>query len=118
MPRCWYAYTMTLWHLLRATCFLMPTVAALVYAKHAEVGFGGYVDSHHCCSAGSWGVLGRWRSRPGPLLLARNDIQRHFGSGIFRALYFAAVLWILFTGIVGDRVATIACMFVQRRFTH
>ena len=109
---------MTLWHLLRAACFLMPTVAALVSAKHAEVGFGGYTLT--LTIAVVLGVGSAWTMEVAARAVATRS-ERHSASlreWYFRALYFAAVLWILFTGIVGGRVATIACMYVQRRFTH
>jgi len=95
---------MTLWHLLSGMCFLVPLVAALDTATHAKSGPVGYL-----LAVGIGLVMGAaftWiMSTTGRVVGARIK-QRPVSQQewYFRALYFAAVLWIVVVGFVAQRV--------------
>ena len=97
---------MTLWGLLEAICFTMPVALALETATHAKVGFSGYtlaitigVALGVGCAWTMWAVgkiVNTHLRRP------YWEDRKSFQEWCFRALYFAAMLWIVFAGILGE----------------
>lgn len=85
---------MSLWHILVAICFLTPVVAALGMATDAKKGFLGYaiavalglvmgvISTRLMWASGK--IVGEWITR------RSESLQEWY----FRALYFAAVIWI------------------------
>jgi hypothetical protein len=91
----------TLWDLLTVLCFAMPIGSALASAKYANVRFGGYALATIIGLA--LGVCCVWTMRTVSNALAAN-IKRHSArlqGWYFRALYFAAMLWIVFALLLG-----------------
>jgi hypothetical protein len=106
------ANSMTLWDLLTAVCFAMPIGSALASSKHAKVGLGGYALA---TAVGlGLGVCCAWTMQTvGKTVAAR--IKRHSESlqgRYFRALYFAAMLWIVFALFLGAWVSSAVMMVV------
>jgi len=102
----------TLWDLLTALCFAMPIGSALASSKHAKVGFGGYALAAivglalGVCCAWTMRTVGR---------TAATHIKRHSESlqeRYSRALYFAAMLWIVFALFLGDWVSSVVMRLV------
>jgi hypothetical protein len=85
---------MSLWDLLTLICCVMPIGGALASAKVARVGFGGYTLA--IAIGFVLGVCCAWTMRTvGDTLgahITRQTVSVH--ERYFRALYFAAVVWI------------------------
>ena len=96
------AAVVTLWDLLTAVCFAMPIAGALASAKDAKVGWGGYIVAITIALA--LGGFCAWAMRTvGHAIAARSE--RHsvsLGEWYFRALYLAAILWIVFALFLGN----------------
>jgi hypothetical protein len=91
----------TLWHLILAWCFLCPISGALVSARNVKPGFGGYALAVLVGSA--LGAISIWTMET----LRRMVAERAEGDRLstqkwpVRALYFSAMLWIIFTSWAG-----------------
>jgi hypothetical protein len=111
-PRQWSAdphvnaNMVSLWDLLTAVCSVMPIGGALASAQYAKVGFGGYTLAVTIGLA--LGVCGAWTMRAvGKTVAARirrQTVSMH--QRYFRALYFAAVVWIVFALFLGGWVSS------------
>ena len=98
---------MTLWDLLIAICCVMPLAGSLATAKLSKTGFGGRALAiviglalGVCCARTMWAV--------GNNIAAR--IRRHsepVQERYFRALYFTAMLWIVFSLFLGEWVSSL-----------
>jgi hypothetical protein len=92
----------SLWDLLNVLCFVMPIGGALASARIAKVGFSGYALATTLGLA--FGVCCAWPMRTVGKTVATH-IKRHPGSLKERyayALYFAAMLWIVFALFLGE----------------
>jgi hypothetical protein len=103
----------TLWQLLILICLTIPIGGALASARLAKVGFGGYalaitigLAMGVCCAWTMWTV--------GKTVAAHTERQSvSMRERYARALYFAAMLWIVFALFLGEWVtsATIRQVF-------
>ncbi len=107
-------HQMTLWGLLEAVCFGMPIGASLASASVAKAGTGRYALA---ISVGvvvgtslAWGMEAAGR-KAGVCIRQRSESvqERHF-----RALYFAAILWILFAGFIGLWLSSLSLRLITR----
>jgi hypothetical protein len=102
--------TVTLWDLLTSICFFIAIDAALSSAKAAKVGYGGYAFAITigivvgvCCA---WAM--RIVAKTTVARLQRRPNWEHSASlqkWFFPALYFSALVWIVFVGILGLRLS-------------
>ena len=96
----------SLWDLLLVICFAMPIGGALSSASIRKVGFGGYALAITLGLA--LGACCAWAMRTVGATVAAH-IQRHpvsLHDRYFRALYFAAMLWIILTLFLGGWVSS------------
>jgi hypothetical protein len=99
-----------LWDLLTGICFAAAVGCALASARIAKVGFGG-----HALAITIGIVLGglcAWTMRAVAKTVVANFQRRSnwehsvsLQKWFFRALYFAALLWIVFAGFLGGRLS-------------
>jgi hypothetical protein len=98
---------LTLWDLLMALCFVMPLAGAFAEAKVSKAGFGGYALAVTvglrlglCFAWSMWAVgkifVARMKGTPVPT-------QERYAW----ALYFAAVVWIVFGLFLGSWVSSV-----------
>jgi hypothetical protein len=97
---------MALWDLLEAMCFAMSIGGSLASAKVANVGFRDYalvaligVAVGTACAWAMWAA-----GKTASIRIRRLSPSVH--ERYFRALYFAAMLWIVFSGILGFGVSS------------
>jgi hypothetical protein len=108
---------MTLWGLMMALCFTMRVALALETAARAKVGFGGYalaltigVALGVGCAWAMWAVgkiIYTHLQRP------HWEHREPLKEWLSRALYFAAILWILFAGILGAWVTSASLRIIH-----
>jgi hypothetical protein len=92
---------MSLWDLLSVLCFAMPIAGAVASARLAKAGFRGYALAITIGLA--LGVSCAWTVRTAGKTVDAH-VKRHSESvqeRYFRALYFAAMLWIVFGLFLG-----------------
>jgi hypothetical protein len=95
----------SLWDLLTVLCCVMPITGVLVSARLAKVGFGGYALAIAVGLA--IGVCCAWTMRTvgktAGAHIRRKSESLH--ERYFRALYFAAMLWIVLADLLGAWVS-------------
>ena len=102
----------SLWDLLNVICFTTPIALALASAVRAKAGFGGYALALTIGLA--LGVSFAWAMRTVGKSVAAH-IKRHPGSLIEThayALYFGAILWIVFASFLGDWASSVLLRLV------
>jgi hypothetical protein len=102
----------SLWHLLLLICFVAPIGGALASAKLAKVGFGGYALA---TTLGlGLGVCCAWIMKAvGAAVAARTERKSEsLQERYFRALYIAAMLWIMFTVFLGEWLSSVVLRLV------
>ena len=94
-----------LWDLLIAVCFVMPIMGALASAKFSKTGFTGYVLS---IAVGlvlglilAWIMVAVGRAIATQIKRQPESMRERY----FRALYFTAMLWIIFGLFLGGWVS-------------
>jgi hypothetical protein len=97
----------TLWALLLALCFAMPIAGALAAAKSAKVGFGGYALAITVGVA--LGAFCAWTMHTvGAVVHAHTQGESvPLKERYARALYFAAMLWIILALFIGEWVSLV-----------
>lgn len=104
----------SLWDLLTVLSFAMPIAGAVASAGLAKAGFRGYVlaiivgFALGLCCAWTMRIVGK---------AAAANIKRHSESvqqGYVWALYFAAMLWVVFALFLGEWVLSVPVRLVLR----
>ena len=103
---------MTLWDLLIGVCFAMPVGGALASAKLAKAGFTGYVLAITTGLAlGACFVWTMWTvGKAVRAYTKRQPVSSQERN--YRALYFGAMLWIVFGLFLGGWVSSAAMKLV------
>jgi hypothetical protein len=103
---------MTLWQLLILICLTIPIGGALASAKLAKVGFGGYALALTVGLA--LGVGCAWTMwTVGKTVAAHLKQHSELPKKRYaRALYFAAMLWIVFALCLGEWVSSVLLRLV------
>ncbi len=106
------ADNMTLWDLLIAFCFAMPIAGALASAKLAKAGFSGYALA--ITSGLALGACFVWT-----IWTAGNTVDAYIKrqpvslrERYIRALYFGAILWLVFGLFFGSWVTSVLIKLV------
>jgi hypothetical protein len=107
----------SLWDLLTGICFAASVGCALASAKIAKVGFGGYALAIAIGLA--LGLLCAWTIRVvAKAIVAKLQRRPNWDQAatlqrwFFRGLYFAALVWIVFSGFLGGQVSLAVLRFV------
>ena len=103
---------MALWDLMTALCFVMPIAGALATVKDVQKGWAGYALA--IIVGVVLGALCAWTMRAASNKLAPRSSS---GPGIdrpwfFRALYFAAFIWIVVATFLGNWVTEASLRFI------
>ena len=103
---------MTLWDLMTAFCFVMPTAGALATVKDVHKGWPGYALA--IIVGIVLGALCAWAmrmasSKLAPALSPGPETERPW---FFRALYFAAFIWIVVVLLLGSWVTEASLRFI------
>jgi hypothetical protein len=104
--------TVMLWTLLTLTSSVTLIASAVLSAKHARAGFGGYALAITIgLLLGVCNALAVYKL--GEAVAGRSTAySQSLGRWRFRALYFAAALWIPFVAFLGDWAAATAMRLV------
>jgi hypothetical protein len=96
----------TLWDLLTAFCFAMPIAGALASAKLGKAGFSGYALAITTGLAlGACFVWTMWTvGNTVDAYIKRQPVPLR--ERYYRALYFGAMLWVVFGLFLGSRVSS------------
>jgi len=102
----------SLWDLLIVMCIVMPIGGALAPAKHANLGFGGYALATTLGLV--LGVCSAWmiEALAATVAACAERKSESLQERYFRGLYFAAMLWIIFTRFLGERLPSVVLRLV------
>jgi hypothetical protein len=103
---------MALWDLLTALCFVMPIAGALATVRDVQKGWAGYALA--IIVGAVLGTLCAWAMRTASSKLAtRSSTGPKIDSPwFFRALYFAAFVWIVIALFLGSWVTEASLHFI------